>query len=96
MGAKHEPGARPPPAWDEGYAAVNAAFAAAVVEELDRDPGTAVFFHDYHLYLAPRLVRERLPEAVIAHFTHIPWVGPEDWSVLPDAIVESIHGSLLC
>ena len=93
---KHERERDLRPAWEEGYAAVNAAFAAAVVEELDRDPGTAVFFHDYHLYLAPRLVRERLPEAVIAHFTHIPWVGPDDWSVLPDEIVESIHGSLLC
>ena len=69
---KHEPERDLRPAWEEGYAAVNAAFADAVVEELDRDPGTAVFFHDYHLYLAPRLVRERLPEAVIAHFTHIP------------------------
>ena len=48
-------------AWDEGYAAVNAGFAAAVLEELERDAGAAVFFHDYHLYLAPRLVRDRRP-----------------------------------
>jgi trehalose 6-phosphate synthase len=93
---KHEPERDLRPAWEGGYAAVNAAFAEAVVEELARDPGTAVFFHDYHLYLAPRLVREQLPEAVIAHFTHIPWVGPEAWSVLPDEIVQSIHQSLLC
>jgi trehalose 6-phosphate synthase len=93
---KHEPERDLRPAWQEGYARVNGAFADAVVEELERDPGTAVFFHDYHLYLAPRLVRERLPDAVIAHFTHIPWVGLEGWSVLPAEIVGAIHGSLLC
>src|SRR3989442_217621 len=37
-------------AWAEGYAVVNRAFAAAVLEELERDPEAAVFFHDYHLY----------------------------------------------
>src|ERR1041385_3536047 len=39
-------------AWSEGYLAVNRAFAEAVVDELDRDPSAAVFFHDYHLYVA--------------------------------------------
>src|SRR5438105_15738479 len=48
-------------AWDGGYAAVNETFAAAVLEELEAEPEAAVFFHDYHLYLAPRLVRERAP-----------------------------------
>ena len=48
-------------AWDEGYVAVNRGFAEAVLEELEREPDAAVFFHDYHLYLAPRLVRERRP-----------------------------------
>src|SRR5919206_396773 len=44
-------------AWEEGYAAVNAGFAEAVLDELERAPDAAVFFHDYHLYLAPRIVR---------------------------------------
>ena len=38
-------------------------------------PGATVFFHDYHLYLAPRFVRDRHPEARLAQFVHIPWVG---------------------
>ncbi len=92
---KHDPGRDLRPAWDEGYATVNATFAAAVVEELERDPGTAVFFHDYHLYLAPKLVREQRPDTAMAHFTHIPWVGREEWSVLPDEIVGAVHESLL-
>ena len=38
-------------------------FADAVVEELEREPEAAVFFHDYHLYVAPGFVRARRPEA---------------------------------
>jgi trehalose 6-phosphate synthase len=92
---KDEPDADVLGPWEEGYVPVNRAFAAAVVEELERDPGAAVLFHDYHLYLAPALVRERCPGAALAHFTHIPWVGPDAWSVLPDRVVRSIHEGLL-
>ena len=92
---KDEPDADVLSPWEEGYVPVNRAFAAAVVEELERDPGAAVLFHDYHLYLAPALVRERCPEAALAHFTHIPWVGPDAWSVLPEKVVRSIHEGLL-
>ena len=60
-------------AWDDGYAVVNATFADAVVEELDANPGATVFFQDYHLYLAPRYVRDERPDATLAHFIHIPW-----------------------
>ncbi len=92
---KHDPGADLTRPWEDGYVAVNRAFADAVVEELEREPDAAVFFHDYHLYVAPRFVRERRPDAPIAHFTHIPWVGPEDWRVLPEPIVRAVHEGLL-
>lgn len=82
-------------AWEEGYVSVNRAFAAAVVEELDREPGAIVFFQDYHLYVAPALVRARRPEATLAHFTHVPWVDARAWSVLPEPIVKAIHAGLL-
>src|SRR5256884_1020328 len=82
-------------AWDEGYARVNAGFADAVVEELELDPAAAVFFHDYHLYLAPRLVREQVPDALLAHFVHIPWPQTDYWHVLPDAARRAIHDALL-
>ncbi|HEU0336722.1 MAG TPA: trehalose-6-phosphate synthase [Gaiellaceae bacterium] len=81
--------------WRDGYVAVNRAFADAVVDELDRDPGAAVLFQDYHLYVAPRLVRDRRPAALLAHFVHIPWVGREGWRVLPAEIVRTIHDGLL-
>ena len=82
-------------AWDEGYLPVNAAFAAAVVDELARDPEASVFFHDYHLYLAPQLVREPRPDARLSHFVHIPWPQTDYWRVLPERIRVAIHEGLL-
>ena len=92
---KREPEADLLPAWREGYEVVNRAFADAVCAELEETPDAAVFVHDYHLYLLPGLVRERSPDAVLAHFTHIPWVGPEGWRVLPDPVVRELHSALL-
>jgi trehalose 6-phosphate synthase len=92
---KQSPGRDLGQAWDDGYVPVNRTFADAVVEELEHEPAAAVLFHDYHLYLAPALVRERRPETALAHFTHIPWVGGEGWSVLPESIVRPIHEGLL-
>jgi trehalose 6-phosphate synthase len=82
-------------AWDEGYARVNASFAEAVLEELELEPGAAVFFHDYQLYLAPRLVRERAPDALLAQFVHIPWPQADYWHVLPEPIRRAVHDGLL-
>ncbi|MGH3118574.1 MAG: alpha,alpha-trehalose-phosphate synthase (UDP-forming) [Gaiellales bacterium] len=82
-------------AWDEGYVAVNANFADAVVVELDAQPDAAVCFHDYHLYLAPRFVRTRRPGAALSHFVHIPWPEPDYWRVLPEAIRLALHDGLL-
>jgi len=94
-GLKHNPGHDIGCAWEEGYVAVNQAFADAVLEELEREPAATVFFHDYHLYVAPALVRAQRPEATLAHFTHIPWVDAEAWSVLPAPIVTAVHTGLL-
>ena len=82
-------------AWAEGYVAVNASFAAAVDAELERMPDAAVFFHDYHLYLAPRMVRERRPNAALMHFVHIPWPQPDYWSIFPKDARCAIHDGLI-
>jgi trehalose 6-phosphate synthase len=82
-------------AWAEGYVAVNASFAAAVDAELERTPDAAVFFQDYHLYLAPRMVRERKPDAALMHFVHIPWPQPDYWSVFPKEARCAIHDGLI-
>jgi trehalose 6-phosphate synthase len=82
-------------AWRNGYAAVNEGFARAVLAELEREPDAAVFFHDYHLYLAPRLVRQERPDATLMHFVHVPWPQPDYWSVLPRAARCAIHDGLI-
>jgi trehalose 6-phosphate synthase len=82
-------------AWDSGYVPVNRAFADAVLVELDLQPDAAVFFHDYHLYLAPRFVRDARAEAALVHFVHIPWPEPDQWRVLPEQIRRAVHEGLL-
>jgi trehalose 6-phosphate synthase len=82
-------------AWDEGYVPVNRAFADATLAELEKQPDAAVFFHDYHLYLAPRYVREARPDVPLAHFVHIPWPEPNVWRVLPETIRYALHDGLL-
>ena len=82
-------------AWEDGYVPVNRAFAEAALAELDAQPDAAVIFHDYHLYLAPRFVREARPDAPLAHFVHIPWPEPNIWRVLPEPIRYAIHDGLL-
>jgi len=66
----------------EFYAEVNETFADALVDAAEtRDP--AVWFQDYHLGLAPRLVRERLPDAFLTQFWHVPWPSWETFRSCP-------------
>ena len=79
-------------AWYDGYVQVNRAFADAIIEEAREDPvAPVVMVHDYHHYLAPEYIRQSLPEAIIHHFTHIPWPTPRYWQVLlPSYMIKSI------
>ncbi len=82
--------------WHDGYVPVNQAFAEAIVEEIAGDgSGVRVMLHDYHLYLAPRLIRAARPMAALQHFLHIPWPGPAAWRHLPEPIVRRICAGLL-
>jgi len=66
----------------EYYRSVNARFAAAIVSEAkSQDP--IVLVQDYHFALVPRLIRNRLPDATILTFWHIPWPNPEAFSICP-------------
>ena len=83
-------------AWDDGYLPINEQFALAVAEEMDNDGSDyQVMLHDYHLYLAPRLIRAARPKAALQHFIHIPWPGPAAWRQLPDLIVRRLCAALL-
>jgi trehalose 6-phosphate synthase len=76
------------------YYEVNQKFADAVVEEAKtEDP--VVLVQDYHLALAPKMIRERLPHATIITFWHIPWPNSEAFGICPwrEEILEGLLGS---
>lgn len=82
--------------WHDGYLPVNQAFADSIIEEISGDGSDAqVMLHDYHLYLAPRIIRAARPMAALQHFVHIPWPGPASWRYLPESIVRRICAGLL-
>jgi trehalose 6-phosphate synthase/phosphatase len=76
----------------ERYRRVNRRFADAVLDEA-RGGGAAVWFQDYHLALAPALVRSRRPDLALAHFWHIPWPPLEIFEVTPQG--RDLIGGLL-
>jgi trehalose 6-phosphate synthase len=75
------------------YVAYNETFAAALAQECAS--GTRVLIQDYHLSLAPRMLRERYPAARIAHFEHTPWAPPEYFRLLPDDVASAILDGML-
>jgi len=80
----------------EAYREVNRRFADAVVAEARRaDP--VVLVQDYHFALLPAMVRERLPEATILTFWHIPWPNPESFGICPwrREILQGMLGSTI-
>jgi trehalose 6-phosphate synthase len=74
------------------YRAVNERFADAVAAEA-KTTSPIVLIQDYHFGLLPRMVRERLPEATIITFWHIPWPNAETFGIFPWK-EELIHGLL--
>jgi len=83
-------------AFEQGYVVANQLAADAVCEQVERAGGRAVvLLHDYHFYLVAQRVRERCPQAVISHFVHIPWPGPDAWRVLPPTLRERLLTGLL-
>lgn len=83
-------------AWETGYIAVNEAIGEAVVKEARaHSKPSYVLLQDYHLYLAPAIVRRDAPEATILHFTHIPWPSPRNWGLLPEFMRRRIHEDML-
>src|SRR6266566_6476509 len=97
----HDPGAGAPTrwlqdAWTNGYTVANKAIAEAVNREIEREEGSVVvMLHDYHLYLAPLLIRQRHPEVLIHQFIHIPWPDVRCWHFLPSNIVQDIYRGLV-
>ncbi len=70
-----------------------ACFARALAE--DAAPDAKVLIQDYHLVLAPRMLRDLRPQLRISHFTHTPWAGPDYFRMLPDAVARQILRGML-
>jgi trehalose 6-phosphate synthase len=81
-------------AWTD-YVAVNRSFAEALSEEWTEAVQPGFLIQDYHLALVPRLLRERVPDALISHFSHTPFAGPTYFRVLArDMAHETLRGML--
>jgi trehalose 6-phosphate synthase len=85
-------------AWDTGYVVVNRLFAAAIVERIRAARRqTMVMLQDYHLYLTARGIRDQIRtrrQAILLHFVHVPWPGPDYWRILPGTMRQAILDSL--
>jgi trehalose-6-phosphate synthase len=76
------------------YVKVNRKFANAVVSESKTlDP--IVLVQDFHLALVPRFIRQKLPDATIITFWHIPWPNPEAFGICPwrNELLDGLLGS---
>lgn len=80
----------------EAYRAINQRFADAVVAEA-RSEDPVVLVQDYHFALLPAMVREKLPQATILTFWHIPWPNPESFGICPwrREILQGMLGSTI-
>lgn len=88
----------------EAYLAYNEAFADALTQEaVTGGASPRVLIQDYHLCLAPRLLRDRLGgqpgrpsgEAGIGHFCHTPWAPPDYYRMLPDDVGRALLDGIL-
>ncbi len=77
----------------KAYRRVNEAFAEAVLEIAD--PEDTIWIQDYHLLLLPGLIRQRMPEATIGFFLHIPFPSSEVFRLLPwrEELLENLLGA---
>jgi glucosylglycerol-phosphate synthase len=67
-------------AW-ETYQRVNHAFADATCEEAA--PNALIWVNDFHLMLAPRIIKERRPDLQLALFLHTTFPPPDVFGILP-------------
>jgi trehalose 6-phosphate synthase/phosphatase len=77
----------------EAYVEANRIFANKVVQRYK--PNDLIWVHDYHLMLLPQMLREKLPDAAIGFFLHIPFPSSEIFPVLPrrEELLEGLIGA---
>ncbi len=77
----------------EAYVRVNQKFADVILELTD--PNCRIWIHDYQLMLVPKMLRDKMPEASIGYFQHIPFPSYEVFRMLPwrKELLEGVLGS---
>jgi trehalose 6-phosphate synthase/phosphatase len=77
----------------EKYEQVNQQFADHLIKIIK--PGDTVWVHDYQLFLLPGLIRDKIPDAKIGFFLHIPFPSYEIFRLLHRPWKEKIIRGLL-
>jgi trehalose 6-phosphate synthase/phosphatase len=77
----------------DSYEKVNRLFADALLAVYQ--PGDVIWVHDYQLMLLPGMLREKLPDATIGFFLHIPFPSYEIFRMLPAAWKQSLLKGML-
>lgn len=77
----------------EKYEQANQIFADHLLKIMK--PGDTVWIHDYQLFLVPGMIREKMPEATIGFFLHIPFPSYEIFRLLHQPWKEKIIRGLL-
>jgi trehalose 6-phosphate synthase/phosphatase len=77
------------------YERVNRKYRDAVLEAYE--PGDRIWVHDYQLMLLPGMLRQKLPDAPIGFFLHIPFPSHEKFRLLPwrRELLEGVLGASL-
>jgi trehalose 6-phosphate synthase/phosphatase len=77
----------------ETYRRVNERFAEIVCSHYQ--PGDLIWVHDYQLALVPQLIRDRIPDATIGFFLHIPFPAAEVFRIFPwrEALLQGLLGA---
>ena len=77
----------------QAYIDANDRFCSAVVDEFR--PGDRIWIHDYHLMLLPGMLSEKIPDAAIGFFLHIPFPASDIFSTLPrsDELIAGLLGA---
>ncbi|AUB55761.1 MULTISPECIES: alpha,alpha-trehalose-phosphate synthase (UDP-forming) [Methanobacterium] len=83
-------------AWEQGYVYLNRKFADKILSESKRnEKEPLIMLQDYHLYLCPTYIREKLKKTFLSQFIHIPWPQTEYFSIIPEYMRKSIVEGLL-
>ncbi len=79
----------------KAYKEANSQFCTEIVKIIK--PGDFIWVHDYQLMLLPEMIREKVPDATIGFFLHIPFPSFEIFRLMPrhwrEAVINGLLGS---